>query len=270
MKDLAKKYLSFSQIDCYLNCPKKYEFIYIQKSKRGTSPELLIGTRVHSAIAKMLEKKRDGKGKPSSMERRKIIISSAGKLKKDLSNLRIKRIYALELMKQHDMLLDTWVTNILPIFIPTAVEEKIETKIGGYPFLMYIDAVHDYKIVYDWKVTGRAKSQIDATNSLQLSIYAIGTGIHEVAFGSLVRPKKGARTWNPKVVTVHSLRGKKELMWAEKVVSNVAEGILRRYFPMCSPDHYLCSKNYCEFYDRCRGADEVKEPDWLKQIDGKW
>ncbi len=43
---------SFSQLSLYQQCPKKYQFRYLDKIERDfeTTPDLVLGTSVHSAL----------------------------------------------------------------------------------------------------------------------------------------------------------------------------------------------------------------------------
>jgi hypothetical protein len=265
MPDLPTGYLSFSQIDSYLNCPKKYEWRYLIKPPMiGGSPALLIGSRGHEAIAEMLELAMAGKRILP-----KVIIEKHGKLlAKDLRKLAKELEVAIpvtELVSQHDRLLQEWVKDVLPEFKPTAVESKVECTIGGYPFLMYIDAIHDGRRVIDWKFTGSAKNKYHLANSLQLSVYSIGTGLDEVGFGSLVKPKAGKEaSWKPKVVMGYTTRNTEQRNWATRVVKSAAEGIRSRHFPLCSPENFLCTDKYCDFYPLCRGKEVAEDPTWLK------
>ena len=268
MPDLPNGYLSFSQVDAYLNCPKKYEWRYIVKPPMvGGSPALLMGSQGHEAIAEMLEHVRDGKRVMPKI----IIEKHSKKLRKKLNQLAREldvQIPVTEHVRQHDMLLEQWVKDILPEFRPTAVEVKVETTIGGYPFLMYIDAIHDNKRVLDWKFTGAAKNKYVLANSLQLSVYSIGTGLNEVGFGSLVKPKAGREaSWTPKVVVNYTTRTQAERNWATQVVKSTAESIRSGHFPLCGPENFLCSDKYCDFFPICRGKERQATPSWLSGFD---
>jgi hypothetical protein len=271
MKDLPKGYLSFSQVDSYLNCPKKYEWRYIiNPPKIGGNPAMLLGSSGHEAIAEILEGKMNNKG----ISVANIIKSHHDDLNKKLKQLASElevRLPITEALHQHDELLRTWTRDILPEFNPTSVESKVETTIGGYPFLMYIDAIHAGKRVFDWKFTGSAKNKYHLANSLQLSVYSIGTGLDEVGFGSLVKPKAGREaSWKPKVSMLYTTRTNADRDWATKVVKSTAESIRKGLFPLCGPENFLCSDKYCDYYPICRGKEKTTQPSWLKEIVSPW
>jgi len=265
---------SFSQVDAYLNCPRKYEFRYIIKPPAIVvgSPELIIGDNVHKAIADILTHKMNGstseKNTRESINKYNSIMRTQ---LKELSKMVEVRIDTNEMSRQYVALIEHWKTEVLPEFVPTAVESQVVTNIAGHLFIMYIDAIHNDSVVYDWKVTTRKKSQRDADMSLQLSIYAMGTGIRNVAFCSLIRPKEGHEArWKPVVDVEKSPRNDNDLGWAERTIKDVITGITKKYFPVCGPDNFLCNPKYCDFWPLCKGSNTVAEPSWLKDIVGQW
>lgn len=266
-KDLPTNRLSFTQVDAYLNCPRKYEWRYIIKPEMvGGSPAMAIGHQLHELIANVLIAKKDSK---------KINVKTMVNASRDKLDKSIKRILS-ELnatvpqseidifLDQHDKLFAKWKQDILPELAPTAVEQEINTTIGGYPFIMYLDVIHKNKKVIDWKVTASPKNKYTIANSLQLSVYSIGAELDEVAFGSLVRPKKGKeKTWKPSVQMISGIRTKADRDWATQVVKSAAKGIQARYFPVCSPENFLCDERYCDFYPLCRGREDREPPKWM-------
>lgn len=268
-KDLPTGRLSFTQVDTYLNCPKKYEWRYIIKPDIvSSSPLLIAGHSIHEAIATVLLR---------MIKKKKVDPKSIIGVASQTLTVELKKLQALvgeeafstvdmkRLINQHDELFMQWNRDVVPEFNPTAVEEEINTKIGGYPFIMYIDAVHNNSLVVDWKFTASPKNKYQIANSLQLTVYSIGTQLDNVAFGSLVRPKAGReKSWTPVVKLIKGTRTKSERSWAEKVVQHAGDGIRNRHFPLCSPENFLCNEKYCDMYILCRGKDEATRvtPKW--------
>lgn len=269
-KDLPTGRLSFTQIDTYLNCPKKYEWRYIIKPEMAPSPLMTAGGSIHEAVATVLRLMMKNK----QVDISKIRNAAQSALEKELN--RIQQLVGKELFPdfnkerlliEHKALFTTWNMEIVPEFKPTAVEEEISTTIGGYPFIMYIDAVHNNELVVDWKFTASPKNKYQIANSLQLTVYSIGTQLDRVAFGSLVRPKAGReRNWKPSVNMIKGTRTKAERNWGEKVVQLAGDGIRARHFPYCTPENFLCNVKYCDVYPLCRGKDEAERvtPKWCQ------
>lgn len=270
-KDLPTGRLSFSQIDTYLNCPKKYEWRYIIKPDIITSAPLMIaGSSIHDAIAIVLRLMM----KKKQVDITNIRNNAQRSLEKELNAMQetvgkeLLPDYTKErLLIEHKALFTTWNMEIVPEFRPTAVEEEINTTIGGYPFIMYIDAVHNDELVVDWKFTASPKNKHHIANSLQLTVYSIGTQLDRVAFGSLVRPKAGReKNWKPSVNMIKGTRTNAERSWAERVVKLAGDGIRAGHFPYCTPENFLCNVKYCDMYPLCRGKDEAERvtPKWCE------
>jgi len=261
-KDLPTGRLSFSQVDTYLNCPKKYEWRYIIKPDiMAPSPLMVAGSSIHESIATVLRSMMNKK----KVDIEKIRNTASRYLSKELDS--ISKVLGEDafsptakknLLEQHDVLFTTWNMEVVPEFKPTAVEQEINTTIGGYPFIMYIDAVHNDRMVVDWKFTASPKNRHHIANSLQLTVYSIGTGLDRVAFGSLVRPKAGReRNWKPSINMIKGSRTRSERTWGTKVVQYAGDAIRERHFPYCSPENFLCNIKYCDVYPLCRGKDEA-------------
>lgn len=264
---IPSDHISHSQIELYQKCPKAYEFKYIIKPEGIPSSEaLLVGSTIHRHIAELLVAKAKRTATPTKA-------SAIGELESELSEklIDLKIVTAnssIDVYNEVDVakkLLEKWCDSVYREFQPDAdlVEVKFEKEIGGYPVLMFVDAIDTaskFEVV-DWKVTKTPKTQFDADNSLQLSLYSIATSYRHVAFCSLVKPKANSKHWTPTITKVSSTRTRPQLEWAEYIVNKVGEGIGRKSFPPCSPLAYLCSEKYCEFWYLCRGKEQKKYDD---------
>ncbi len=103
--------------------------------------------------------------------------------------------------------------------------------------------------VIDHKVGGKAKTQDDIDNDMQLSIYSHATGVPRVRFRSFVKNKK------PVIKTVSALRGIRAWKWAAHVVTEVANSISKGVFPPGS-EGWHCTPKWCGYWDICRGKDQ--------------
>lgn len=63
--------------------------------------------------------------------------------------------------------------QVLPNIEPEMLEQKIETEVGGVPFVMVLDVVTP-EGVRDFKFTGRSPDAYEAQKSHQLTAYSIG------------------------------------------------------------------------------------------------
>lgn len=274
--DLPTGRLSFTQVDTYLSCPRKYEFKYIIKPKMvQVGAHLRLGSSLHELIAIMLNAKIKG----IKVNTEKLLTDGTKRLDEEFDKIdeALESIGAEPLQpdlrkmyhEQHDGLFKKWCVDILPEFAPTAVEKEYMLTIGGYPFIVYIDAIHAGKRVVDWKVTGSPKYQNNVDNSLQLSVYAIAADVDEVAFCSLVRPREGKeRNWKPSTMLMVGRRTKEDKLWAAEIVKSTADAIRAHRFPLCSTENHLCNVKYCDFFPMCRGKKtvQVSVPTWMESF----
>jgi len=268
-KDLPTGRLSFTQVDTYLSCPKKYEWRYIIKPEMvGGSPTMAIGSALHELLASVLLAKMKGQ----RINTKRLMNESNAKLRKELMKIQndvgdeMFPLAAINMLcSQHDGLFEKWLQDLYPELQPTAVESEVNVTIGGYPFIMYLDMIHMGKRIIDWKVTASPKNKYHIANSLQLTIYSIGAQVDEVAFGSLVRPKAGSESkWKPSVQLIVGQRTEADRRWAVEVVKAAAQGIRSGSFPVCSPENFLCDERYCDFFPICRGKDTAAKPKWME------
>lgn len=255
---LPVDHLSHSSVEKYLTCPKSWEWQYLVRPEGiSTSEARLVGSALHHQMAELLLAKANRTSLTLEQAQAGLVEELESKLTNLLSIRPTAGFIPSQEIKVAIELLEEWHAKIYRNFHADAdkIEKKIEVEIAGYPFLGFIDAI-DYtekEMVIDWKVTKSAKTQSNADTSLQLSTYAIATGIRNVGFCSLVKPRANAKNWKPSVQLVTSTRVDHQLKWAEEVIAGVAEGIGRKAFPPCSPSAFLCNEKYCDFWFLCRG-----------------
>lgn len=253
-KKRHKKRFSISQVNLYMDCPRKYKHRYIDKIKGVGNENLIIGSAHHNYFESVL-KNRLMKMDMTPSQRDNTRKEISDKMVKDMKETKLK-IDIPKCEKIFDVLTKKWDKEILPGLDPLEVEVEYKYKIDGYDFILYADLIQHYegrKEIIDWKVVGRSKNQRTVDNLLQLSFYALVTGIEDVAICSLVKNIK-----NPKIDMVRSTRGKAEQEWCESIISGAIRGINMEYFPFCSTENFLCNKDYCDYWDICRGA-KLKE-----------
>lgn len=282
---------SFSQISLYQNCPRKYRYRYVDQipTVPGVATWLSFGKKGHEYIEQILTARlqhTDLSGKIRNEIRKRI----AQELKDDI--LEQIRVYHVALEEKHHSLVKLpeidvdsiayqlseltiqWDTDVLPEIEPIAVEQELNITIGGAPFIMYIDLIHQSERgpeILDWKFTTKAKGQLAAHQSLQLSIYGLATRVYSVGFCALIRPVEGKEAkWKPRVQIDRAMRTDGEFQWAEQVVSDSIQAIRAGVFPVCSTENFLCNERFCDYWTICRGRIQttVDQPDWFDGSNG--
>jgi len=143
-------------------------------------------------------------------------------------------------------------------------EQRFEAKVGDVPVLGIVDTVGDlnssvlkgkkHRVVVDYKITGKAKAQSELDGSLQLSMYGWsklkGTRKRSITAGfcCLKKTKVPAVQWQPVQI------GVARVLWFQRIVLSVADGISRGAFPLCNPESWWCCEKWCGYWHLCRGA----------------
>lgn len=273
--NIPKKFLSYSQIESYLNCPRRYKFVYVDNLKKPFQNEnLIIGSHIHEAIAEFLLLKRLKR----TIDVEETIKIHEVELRQDLNEnskimkeLGLPPIHASELVSIFRGSIKQWITDIFPDFRPTSIEKKIELEIAGYPFVMYLDAIHDKRRIIDWKVTKRAKSKTETENSLQLALYAYGSKLPppvDTGYVSLIKPRINSKNWKPAIIKSYYQQPASKINWAVEIVGHVGQAIEAGAFPPCKPDFFLCNEKWCDCWPLCRGKHTSPDPGWIQDIYG--
>lgn len=246
-----KVVLDFTAVDTYLKCGMQFYFSRIAGIKAPPSVALLEGSSHHKAFRKNNVNKRD-KGK--DLGRAALTDEFVESFRKATSqeDLDWGDEDENDITKRAKTFHGEYLANVAPKMNPEWVEQPflsdesmdgVDFKIGGI-----IDLTSS-KSVYDYKVVGRAKSQSEADQSLQLSLYARATKLKKVAYVLLIKKA------HPEIAIVESRRSQRQIDWAMVVASRVAKAVKAGVFPMARPDpsSWWCSEKFCGYWGRCRG-----------------
>lgn len=153
--------------------------------------------------------------------------------------------------------------KIDPIIEPLSVQKEVfrdyeVPRIEGVPpdhlrMVGHIDLERqsrNFVTISDHKFTSKAPSQMSAALSTQLHTYdeLDGDGTHHVELILLRRLKK------PEVVTTSHFVTKEQRGHVIQTLKNVSWAVTRRFFPMTDQSNWWCSKNWCGYWQICRGS----------------
>jgi len=274
---------SFSQLNTYISCPRKYKYQYFDRVERvGFAPPMIFGSSMHEyfegvLLARLQDHEMTSNTRTEYMMTtlNKMLSNVTDQLKKycdathtNPSNVPFK--FNLEHLKiQFRDLAMHWNKEILPDIHPVAVEKEIRIQlVDNISFVMYIDLIRQIgkqQQIVDWKVSKKTKGTSVTASSLQLSTYSMATGIPNVAFCSIIRSDYNNK-WAPRIEMESSTRHPLEIEWAREVIRENVAAIEKEIFPCCSPENYLCSSSFCDFWDMCRGKyarPKTKSPSWM-------
>lgn len=269
---LPLPYLSVSQVETFLACPRIFEFRYIKGQKSPKHSAMCQGSLIHAVIEKGYNYKRLERKDPPF----EFVLDTYNDLFSENFNEAIRKEHETDqfLFKQAEILLSAWYKEQLPGSNPIAVEQKFIYDVNGIPVVGVIDLIDrtsevDNSFVgryhpiqdklVDNKIIGKAMSQSDADNSLQMSVYAGATGIVEQRFNCLVKgnpdslTKEKSKALKPRRKEVITYRSNAQVKWAGVIIEDVAKIISSGIFAPCAPDSWMCSEKACSFWSQCRG-----------------
>lgn len=259
------RFLSFSQIDLWLTCARKYYFERVQGMRSPPSHHLEVGNAYHEAIAGLV---------PGPLETgvRDLAAPAVEKRKPGLEQMGVDTAALLEEM----------VTNLgrlqATIFSPdgfrpatTAGQPIVEHKFfsDSLRFTGVIDAVStrtpvvdergkvkgwkDGICVLDWKTLSskRRRSARDAQTSEQLGLYGLVLPLATAA-AFVEIPRDVAEPIQVRVAEFEPAYMARVKIWLERIRDHIyAAGEQEVLYPPTQLSNGLCSPMWCAHYDRC-------------------
>lgn len=177
--------------------------------------------------------------------------------------------------------IEDYVERVVPYIEPVATEVEfkytLQTDGGDIPLLMYIDLLKRSKVdsdignvLCDYKITGKKWTEIKLSNDLQFMLYSMATGIprieihnmQKIADGSTKGAKLNIGVWDEtsseidlskRVRIVRTVYPPYERTHMENLITRAVQGISAGVFLPASPDSWVCTPKWCEFFWSCRG-----------------
>ena len=252
---LPRGYLSASQINKYLSCPKDYYYTYVEGKRSISNSRMVLGSCVHKLIENGINLKIENSNATPDPEQ---ILDDSRVVVEDLYyDKEGNTPDSEEGLETLDDILDTaqksflcWYKNKMHSISPIASEKQSLFTIADIPikgYIDYLDLTPEGVKVVDIKV---GKKKRDPLDSVQLGLYAIGERTPLVGFDTILQPTK--RLPHRLEETSATLQ-QNYLTHIKSMVVNVHRGITQGFFPECLPDHWLCNAKWCSNYSICRG-----------------
>jgi CRISPR/Cas system-associated exonuclease Cas4 (RecB family) len=258
--------INYSGLDMYLRCPEQFRRRYVEGKKSPPSVAMIEGTSHHKAAEEDNLSKRD-KGKQLKPSQMVDIFEATWKDElvkgeKDAAELKAKLEWEddnEETIRKRGKILQTeYATKYSAQIEPVGVEEPFMTEVDvrGTRFrLMGQMDVTTKDVVWDYKTSGRAKTDKDLGTSLQLSLYSWVKKTPKVSYVAFVKQAKPfVQLMTPATV------GPGRWLWALEVIASAVDGIRRGSFPKTNPAMFptpwWCSSRFCGYWADCRGKFE--------------
>jgi putative RecB family exonuclease len=252
---LPKGTFSASQYGLYKNCPKAYEFSYVEGIKQPPSGAMFAGVTVHAGVEAALNfKKENDMRVPDLAQIHATLSDEFDKGKDDV----VTWEDGLDAGTTKDKVLRLYRgyhTVVLPGTKPIAVEQAVIKRIGTVPTVGYLDSLDAGKgfvELVDVKSSKRAWSQADADKSPQMTLYSVATGIDAVRIDNLVARESGS-TDCKQLSSTRDAQAKRNLV---EDYEETADLVKRGVFPKTTLDSWMCNEKWCGYYGMCRGRRE--------------
>lgn len=250
---LPRGYLSASQINKYLSCPKDYYFTYVLGKSFKANENMVLGTCVHKLIENSINLKvAAGNCTPGIEE---VLDDSRGIVEElyydDDGEVPNEATLGLEsIVDSAQKSFICWYKERMPNISPIQSEKEALFTIADIPIKGYIDYLNLTPSGVEVRDIKVGKKKRDPEDSVQLGLYALSEGTTLVGYDTILQPTKRL----PHRVEVADAALKENyLRHIESLIINVHRGITQGYFPECLPDHWLCNAKWCGNYNECRG-----------------
>lgn len=237
--DFTPDFLSYSQIESYMNCALQYKYKYILNIPTLPNHALSFGTTIHNTLNELHT--RLVFDTPVTFEDLMAIYEKnwepLGYLNEEHRQARFE--------KGKTLLKNYYELNVPGKVKPIALEKSFSLKIDGIKFLGRIDRIDPLDgggvEILDYK-TGSTKTQKEVDKDLQVALYAVGA---KEALG--LDPKQLSLYFVEEGVKVNTTRTEAQLMEAKQDVINIVGKIKKGEFE-ASPG-MQCT--WCEFKEIC-------------------
>jgi CRISPR/Cas system-associated exonuclease Cas4 (RecB family) len=248
-----------SELNTFLKCGKQWEFRYVQKIKTPPKAALTLGSSVDAGVTRNLVQK-VGSGKDLSLEEVLDVYSKdfdirAQETEWDEDKPGEQKDMGIKLLSAHH-------AELAPKIDPETVQEKfvIETD-AGFNLGGTLDLTTKDLVVVDTKT---AKSKYDegaVNNSIQAIMYDFayealrGKKAKSFRFDVLIKPTKtiGARVQQVEEKVTDEARS-----FLFDSIHNVHRAIEAGIALPAAEGSWWCSKDWCGYWDRCKGKGAKK------------
>ena len=256
---MTRPHVSPSQLNTYLRCPEAWRRRYIENEIIPPGFAAHAGSGVHEAAQENFTQKIDSHAdmKPSDFLDRAVAAFEAS-----INESGVRAEDGVDVDKQHGWAVDRTAalalqhaSEIAPQYQPKVVEHefRIELPKLTHDIIGFIDLVDDQDRLVDFKTTGRAKSQREADESLQLTTYAAAMHREGIAASDIVLDVSvfKAKTQEVTHQTFSTQRGPADYQRLASTIQAVVGGINAGSFPPAAPGVWWCSERFCGYAKTC-------------------
>jgi len=251
---MEKKYLSFTQLNMFLRCPRQYEFRYIYDLKIPPSGAMVQSKVWHETLEKNYRQKvhSDTDLPLSDMQD-----YFATRYDQVLNNEEVcfeENENPAQLKDQGVSIVATHHKIIAPKVRPVMVEEEFCISLGSeFPFELkgIWDLIEAEGTIVDNKAYSRTPNQDEINKDLQFTVYSLGYRALKKQIEKNLRMDAIIKTKQPKAVQIQTSRTNEDCRWLLNLIEKVALAIEKGIF-YPNPNGWHCSPRFCGYWERCR------------------
>lgn len=253
------KHFSYSQLNLFTMCQKKYEARYIDKIAVPVSGELIRGDAYHKAIAHAYTNIVIYRQAPPIDEVLDVYSDTWNKRVGD--NITIDEGDELyfpavdfrgkdpDKMKDEGIgLLKIYYDTVMPKIIPQEVEVRKTAIYEGIELLSYMDLITFDGIVVDHKVSGRNYGEGEIAKDLQSSFYGLVLGRDELDY----QIHQALALKKPEIKIIPIKRTKNDMDWVGRLIVAVWNQINTGIFHPSGLMGWWCSPTDCPYWGWCK------------------
>lgn len=163
--------LSGSSLNTFLNCPRQWEYAYVQRIKRPPRLKMLLGTAAHTAVEQDLVHKMET---GEDLQRDEVVdtfrdefVAISAEAEDDTDDVG-------KLTDSGIKTVGVWHDEVAPVTDPVMVEQHIQYKLNGTVIDGTIDVVKRGGRIGDWKFTAKTPDRRGGQYLLNMVGYGIG------------------------------------------------------------------------------------------------
>ena len=252
---LKLEHLSYSSINTYFICHRRWRFKYIDQIPEKENTTRLFGSVFHEALGNYI------------VNRGNIAQSWAGAWEAKLAELDGQIAWGndtpeglcnegVRILTHEDVFPVVDALQPLSIKGEPAIEKYVEFRVPGVPIpiIGYIDMIKADGVPVDFKTAGKSWPSTRAQSELQPLFYLAAltqAGIYEHAWR--FRHLVFVRNKTPKIQTFEVQHSIGEIVWLFDLIRECWQSIQSGIFAPTGAGSYLCSERYCDYWKICRG-----------------
>ncbi len=236
--------LSPSRIRCFMDCPVRWWFKYVEKLPDPQTGNMALGKAIHSVLAQNFTQKTETQ-EDLPVAGALALFRQAWAQEREQTEFRDDEDPA-ELVALGLALASRYLTEVAPAIDPAAVEIRVEGEIEGVRVQGWIDLLDLDGRIIDIKTASRRPSAVDSDHRFQIATYvALTPGASgQARLDTLIKTRQ------PSLLTQTFAIDEQDLLSTRRLYPLAQQAMQSRAF-MPNRLSMTCSRRNCSYWRRC-------------------